>query len=113
MCGVSPEVHLLHPRLHLLHLVPRRAEVTRGRGEVTRGRERPRPSGQQAGVSTGVAAYPPFPPRTVPTFCALAGDAPGGKHWPRVATVEESSLRRERAVQWLRSQACLCNYPHP
>ena len=56
-----------------------------------------------------MTAYPPFPPRTVPTFCAVAGDAPGGKHWPRVSTVEESSLRRERAIQWLRSQACRCN----
>ena len=40
--------------------------------------------------------YPTFPPRTTPTFCAVAGDAAEGEHWPRVSTVEESMLRRRR-----------------
>ena len=61
VCGVSPDVHILHR----------------------------------------TAAYPPFPPRTTPTFCAVAGDAVGGEHWPRVSTVDETTLRRRRHIQHL------------
>ena len=55
------------------------------------------------------AAYPGFPPRTQPAFCAVAGDAAGGSHWPRVSTVKESMRRKLQAIRWLRRQACQCN----
>ena len=54
-------------------------------------------------------AYPPFPPRTQPTFCAVAGDVAAGEQWPRVSTVKESTLRRDQAIQFLRSTARQCN----
>ena len=71
MCGVSPTVHMLEPR--------QPAHSASG--------------GEDAAASPN-QAYPPFPPRTQPTFCAVAGDAVEGEHWPRVATVDESMLRR-------------------
>ena len=52
---------------------------------------------------------PPFPPRTRPTFCAVAGDDVGGEQWPRVSTAEESTLRRDQASQFLSRQARRCN----
>ena len=81
VCGVSPTVHMLEPT----------------------------PNSNTGGGGAAAYPYPPFPPRTTPTFCAVAGDAEEGEHWPRVSTVEESMLRRDQAIQWLRSQACQCN----
>ena len=57
----------------------------------------------------GPVAHPPFPPRTQPTFCAVAGDAAGGEQWPRVSTLKESTLRRDQAIQFLSSTARQCN----
>ena len=66
VCGVSPTVHMLEPT----------------------------PNSNTGGGGAAAYPYPPFPPRTTPPFCAVAGDAEEGEHWPRVATVEESMLRR-------------------
>ena len=67
------------------------------------------PKGRLSSGGGGPVAYPPFPPRTRPTFCAVAGDAAGGEQWPRVSTLKESTLRRDQAIQFLSSTARQCN----
>jgi len=98
VCGVSPTVHMLTkvaPKL-VPKLVPKGVPLPVP------------PPGTGGGAMASFLAYPPFPPRSQPTFCAVAGDAAEGEHWPRVSTVGESMLRRDQAIQWLRGQACQC-----
>ena len=87
VCGVSPEVHMFPKRS--------RPNVALGSSHL--------------GHINLAQLAPPFPPRTRPTFCAVAGDDVGGEQWPRVSTVEESTLRREQAFQFLSRQAGRCN----
>ena len=74
VCGVSPHVHILRRRVSQRGIASRETQQTQ------------------------TLDYPRFPPRTQPTFCAVAGDAAGSEHMPRVPTVEEITRRRRQAI---------------